>query len=81
MGVSLPTHSNPSGNEMHKRNKGLPWWLRGKESACSVGDQGSIPGTVRSPGGGNGNPTPVFFGEFHGQKSLQSMGSQRVGHD
>ena len=56
MGVSLQTHSNPSGNEMQKRNKGLPWWLRGKESACSVGDQGSIPGSGRSPGGGNGNP-------------------------
>ena len=26
------------------------------ESACSVGDQGSIPGSGRSPGAGNGNP-------------------------
>ena len=27
-------------------------------------------------------PTPVFLpGKFHGQRSLQSMGSQRVGHD
>ena len=35
---------------------GLPWWLRGRESACNAGstrDMGSIPG--RSPGGGNGN--------------------------
>ena len=31
-------------------------WLSGKESACSVGDVGSIPGWGRSPGGGNGNP-------------------------
>ena len=23
---------------------GLPWWLRGKESACNTGDLGSIPG-------------------------------------
>ena len=27
-----------------------------KESACSVGDPGSIPGWGRSPGEGNGNP-------------------------
>ena len=28
----------------------------GKESACNVGDLGSIPGLERSPGGGPGNP-------------------------
>ena len=28
----------------------------GKESACSVGDPGSIPGSGRSPGEGNGYP-------------------------
>ena len=28
----------------------------GKESACSAGDSGSIPGSGRSPGGGNGHP-------------------------
>ena len=28
----------------------------GKESACSAGDPGSIPGSRRSPGEGNGNP-------------------------
>ena len=28
----------------------------GKESACSLGDTGSIPGLGRSPGEGNGNP-------------------------
>ena len=27
-----------------------------KESACNVGDPGSIPGSGRSPGEGNGNP-------------------------
>ena len=35
---------------------GLPWWLRGNESACSAGDMGSVPGSGRSPGGGHGNP-------------------------
>ena len=28
----------------------------GKESACNVGDLGSIPGLERSPGEGNGYP-------------------------
>ena len=28
----------------------------GKESACIVGDPGTIPGSGRSPGEGNGNP-------------------------
>ena len=56
----------------------LPAGSDGKESACSEGDLGSIPGLGRSPGEGKGLPTPVFWPrEFHGQ----SMGSQRVGHD
>ena len=28
----------------------------GKESACNAGDLGSVPGSGRSPGEGNGNP-------------------------
>ena len=28
----------------------------GKESACNAGDSGSIPGSLRSPGKGNGHP-------------------------
>ena len=35
---------------------GLPWWLKGKESACYAGDSRSIPGLRKSPGGGNGYP-------------------------
>ena len=35
---------------------GLPWWLRGKESACNAGATGSIPRSGRYPGGGNGKP-------------------------
>ena len=27
-----------------------------RESVCSAGDAGSIPGSQRSPGGGNGHP-------------------------
>ena len=36
--------------------RGLTPWLRGKESACSTGDIGSIAGSGRSPGGGHDNP-------------------------
>ena len=28
----------------------------GKSSACNAGDPGSVPGSGRSPGEGNGNP-------------------------
>ena len=35
---------------------GLPCWLRWKEPACNVGDQGSIPRSGRSFGEGNGYP-------------------------
>ena len=35
---------------------GFPGGSAGKESACSTGDPGSIPGSERSPGEGNGNP-------------------------
>ena len=34
----------------------LPDISDGKESACNAGDLGSIPGSERSPGEGNGNP-------------------------
>ena len=104
----------------------------GKESACNAGDQGSVPGSGRSLGEGNGNPLQysclensmdggAWWATVHGaEKSqarlsnftftfhfpalekeiathsstlawripwmeepgrLQSMGSQRVGHD
>ena len=35
---------------------GFPGPSDGKESACNVGDLGSIPDLGRSPGGGRGNP-------------------------
>ena len=39
-----------------KTQKGFPGGSDGKESACSAGDTGSIPGLGRSPGEGNGYP-------------------------
>ena len=36
--------------------RGFPGYSEGKEFACNAGDKGSIPGSGRSPGEGNGNP-------------------------
>ena len=41
--------------------RGFPGGLDGKESACNPGNQGSIPGSGRSPGEGNGNPLQHCF--------------------
>ena len=56
----------------------------GKASAYNVGDPGSIPGSGRSPGKGNGNPLQCSCLENPmdwGTRSMGSMGSQRVGHN
>ena len=39
-----------------KQLKGFPGGLEGRASACNAGDRGSVPGSGRSPGEGNGNP-------------------------
>ena len=39
---------------------GFPCSSVGKESACNAGDLGSIPGSGRSLGEGNGNPLQYF---------------------
>ena len=41
---------------LSNRNQGFPSGSDSKESACNVGDQGSIPGLGRFPGEGNGYP-------------------------
>ena len=53
-----------------------------KNPPANAGDVRSIPGSERSPGGGNGNPLAFFPEESHdrGAGGLQSMGLQRVGH-
>ena len=49
---------------------GFPGGSDGKESACSAGDQGSIPGSERFSRR-EWQSTPVFLpGQFHGQRSL-----------
>ena len=55
-----------------------------KESACNAGDLGSIPGSGRYPGEGNGNPLQYSYLENSMDEEssrLQSMGSQRVRHN
>ena len=41
---------------VHGFRWGCPGGSDGKESACSAGDPGSIPGLGQSPGEGNGYP-------------------------
>ena len=48
-----------------------------KESACNVGDLGSIPGLERSPGEGHGNPLQYSCLENpHAQRSLEGYSPQ-----
>ena len=61
----------------------------GKEPACNAGDSGSIPGSGRSPGEGNGNPLQYWLLSILAWRipwteepgRLQSMESQRVRHN
>ena len=59
----------------------FPGGSEDKASACHEGDPGSIPGSVRSPGEGNGNPLQYSCLENPMSGGVQSMGSQRVRHD
>ena len=52
----------------------------GKESACSAGDPGAIPGLGRSPGEGKGYPLQYSLASFVAQlvKNLPAMGKTGV---
>ena len=55
-----------------------------QEIFCKAGDTSSIPGSGRSPGEGNSNPFSILAWEtpwIEEPGGLQSLGSQRVGHD
>ena len=63
---------------------GFPGGSDGKESAYNVGDPGSIPESGRLPGKRNATHSSILalgilWTEEPGK--LQSMGSQRAGHD
>ena len=70
-------------------NRGFPRSSAGKESACSAGVSGSIPGLGRSPGEGDGNPfqysgleNPMDRGAWRAtvvSDSLQPYGLQMPG--
>ena len=64
--------------------EGFPCGSDGKASAYTAGDLGSIPGLGRSSGEGNGTPLQYSCLENPVDEEpgrLQSVGSQRVGHD
>ena len=76
----------------HKRGESHPiievWGFSGgsdgKDSACSMGDLGSIPELGGCPGEGNGNPLSILAWEIPWTEEpgrLQSLGLQRAGHD
>ena len=64
--------------------EGFPCSSAGKESACSAGDLGSIPGLERSPGEGKATHSNILAWRIPWTEEsggLQSVGSQRVRHD
>ena len=69
---------------MHIRTSFPGSSVTGKESACSVGDPGSIPGSGRSPGEGDGSPLQYSCLENlmdRGAWWATAHGVARVGHD
>ena len=56
----------------------FPGGSEGKESACSAGDLGSVPGLLRSPGEGNGNT--LQHSCLENSMDGGPMGLQRVKH-
>ena len=63
---------------------GYPGGSDGKESTCSAGDAGSIPGSERAPREGNGTLSTILASTIPWSEEpggLQSMGSYRIGQD
>ena len=62
--------------------RGFPGGSEVKASTCNAGDLGSIPGSGRSPGEGNGNLLQysclenTMDGESHGRRSLVDYSPQ-----
>ena len=57
------------------------WASNGKESACNVGDLGSIPGLGRSLGEGMVTHSNILAWEIPWTEEPAGLWSQRVGHD
>ena len=65
-------------------SRGFPGGSDGKESTGNGGDLGSIPGSGRSPGEGNGNPLQYSGLEntmMEKPGGLQSVGSEKGAND
>ena len=73
-----PRHPQPS-MQACPLSQDFPCSSVGKESACSAGDPGSIPGSGRSPGEGKGNP--LQYSCLKNPGGLQYHRVTRVGHD
>ena len=63
------------------QEKGFPGGSDGKESACNAGDPGLIPGSGRCSGETHSSILAWRIPRTEEVGGLQSMGSQRVGHD
>ena len=57
--------------------RGFPCGSAGKESTCSAGDLGSIPGLGRSPGAGKGYPLQ-YSGLQNSMDCIESDMSERL---
>ena len=57
----------------------FPWGSAGKESACNVGDLGSVPGLGRSPGEGKGYPLQYSGLENSMDCIVHGMAKSRTG--
>ena len=70
-------------NQLH-HNKAVPWWLSSKESACSVGDAGSLPGREDPQQEEIATHASILAWKIPGTEELgrlQSTVLQRVGRD
>ena len=58
---------------------GFPGSSAGKESACNVGDPGSIPGSGKSPGEGIGYPLQYSWASLVALMAMQETQVQSLG--
>ena len=64
--LNITNHQENANQNLNKKSPhpsqgGFPGGSDGEESACSMGDLGSIPGWGRSPGGEHGNPLQYSY--------------------
>ena len=76
---TIGTNGITKQNIKNKKEKNFPGSSDSKVSAYNAGDPGSIPGSGRSLGEGQGQPTPILLpGKSHGLRSL--VGYSPWGH-